>query len=135
MAFCSHSSFSRYAPLPLPKRGAYSRMEQLPGLIGLWPRELEDYSHPGTMKIAALLRKALRRERMRGRSGHWTYDLNRHMRLVEALKSERARLKVLERALPKKRMKATCAGTQSRTAGTLRLASSAGWAEATATRF
>lgn len=31
-------------------------------------------------------RAALRRERARGRSGHWTYDLTRHLALVHKLR-------------------------------------------------
>lgn len=37
------------------------------------------------------LRAALRRERARGRAGHWTYDLARHLSLAHQLKeAERA---------------------------------------------
>ena len=35
-----------------------------------------------------MLGKALRAERRLGKAGHWTYDLNRHMSLVVALKAE-----------------------------------------------
>lgn len=73
----------------------YDRLEQLPKLIGLWPSEMQDFSAPGTAKILALLRKALRSERARGRAGHWTYDLNRHLVLAESLKAERAHLREL----------------------------------------
>ena len=76
----------------------YDRLSQLPRLIGLWPSEMLDYSAVGTAKILALLRKALRSERSRGRSGHWTYDLNRHLALAESLKAERAHLRDLDRA-------------------------------------
>lgn len=41
--------------------------------------------------VIARLRRALRIERQRGRAGHWAYDLNRHMGLLQALKSELAR--------------------------------------------
>ena len=119
--FFPFSPFTRIAPL---ERG-YSRAEHLPGLIGLWPREVEDYSCPGTLKIAALLRKALRIERVRGHAGHWTYDLNRHSRLVEALKSERARLKALERAVPRRQLSGVIRA-QKRPAGTLHLNVAAG---------
>ena len=76
----------------------YDRLSQLPKLIGLWPSEMQDYSAAGTLKILALLRKALRSERSRGRSGHWTYDLNRHLALAESLKAERAHLRALDGA-------------------------------------
>jgi len=112
--------WSGLSPLPASDRN-YCRTEQLPGLIGLWPRELQDYSYPGTCRIAALLRKALRAERNRGRAGHWTYNLNRHLALIEALKHERARLKVLEKALPHRGSVCKPGSGPSRLAGTLRL--------------
>lgn len=90
-------------------RPAYDREAQLPKLIGLWPAELQDFSAPGTLKIAALLRKALRSERLRGRSGHWSYDLNRHLALAEALKAERACLAALNAAAPASRLAGKCA--------------------------
>jgi hypothetical protein len=57
---------------------------------------MQDYSAAGTLKILAMLRKALRLERSRGRSGHWTYDLNRHRALAESLKAEREHLRKLD---------------------------------------
>jgi hypothetical protein len=82
-------------PSPAQKIAArpYDRLSQLPGLIGLWPSEMQDFSAAGTSRILALLRKALRSERSRGRSGNWTYDLNRHLALAESLKAERAHLR------------------------------------------
>jgi hypothetical protein len=84
---------SRSAPAKPP----YDRTAQLPKLIGLWPRELADVSEAGTARVVAMLRKALRGERQRGIAGHWTYDLNRHLALIEALREERARLKIIAR--------------------------------------
>jgi len=103
-----------------PVKGEYCRTEQLPRLLKLWPNEVEDYSYPGTLKIAALLRKALRAERIRARTRHWAYDLNRHLGLIEALKAERARLAALAPALPN-RGAVMPGGRTSRPAGTLRL--------------
>lgn len=87
----------RSNPSFAPKQAArpYDRLEQLPKLIGLWPSEMQDFSPHGTSKILALLRKALRSERARGRSGHWTYDLNRHLALASCLKAERAHMRGL----------------------------------------
>ena len=112
-----------------PSKDQYCRTRQLPQLLKMWPSEVEDYSYPGTLRIAALLRKALRAERRRARASHWAYDLTRHMGLMDALKVERERLKMLERGLPRH----TGAGPsgQSRSAGTLRLPhleNSPGWA-------
>lgn len=77
-------------------RKPYNRIEQLPRLIGLWPHEVEDCSETASERIVALLRKALRGERQRGIGGHWTYDVNRHMALSEALREENERLRILK---------------------------------------
>ena len=76
----------------------YQRLRDLPGLIALWPAEIADPSLPAARQIVGLLEKALRHERRRGISGHWSYDLSRHMALSAALKAEKARLKALEKA-------------------------------------
>jgi hypothetical protein len=47
--------------------------------------------------IVARLARALRAERQRGRAGHWSYDLNRHIALAQALDAERRRLEGLNR--------------------------------------
>ena len=78
-------------------RKIFDRETELPKLIGLWPADLRDYSFDGTAKIISFLNKALRIERRRGSQGHWTYDLNRHLALSEALKIEQARLHSLIR--------------------------------------
>jgi hypothetical protein len=70
----------------------FDRELELPKLIGIWPSELRDDSAEQAARIIALLRKALRAQRRLGRAAHWTYDLNRHLALVEALRSETARL-------------------------------------------
>jgi hypothetical protein len=77
-------------------RKPYNRLEQLPRLIGLWPHEVEDCSETASERIVALLRKALRGERQRGIGGHWTYDVNRHMALSEALREENERLRIVK---------------------------------------
>jgi len=77
-------------------RKPYNRIEQLPRLIGLWPHELKDCSQAASERIVALLRKALRGERQRGIGGHWTYDVNRHLALSEALREENERLRILK---------------------------------------
>ncbi len=57
-------------------------------LVPLWPSEIEDRSPAGRQRLLAALRKALRSERQRGLSGHWTYDLARHRNLLEAYRAE-----------------------------------------------
>jgi hypothetical protein len=71
----------------------YERSRDLPRLVALWPRELEDDSAEGTGRVLMKLRRALRAERRRAMSGHWSYDLNRHLALLSAYKAEAARLK------------------------------------------
>jgi hypothetical protein len=78
-------------------RKPYNRKEQLPRLVGLWPHEVEDYSEAASERIVALLRKVLREERQRGIGGHWTYDINRHLALKEALMEETERLRILRK--------------------------------------
>ena len=73
---------------------SYERTRDLPGLLGLWPHEIADMSVESTRRIITRLEKALRQERRRGVAAHWSYDLNRHMRLTSALKGEKARLKI-----------------------------------------
>ena len=103
----------------------YSRAAQLPRLLKLWPHEVEDYSYPGTLRIAALLQKALRGEHRRGRESHWAYDLNRHLGLIEALKHERAHLKLLQSGLPARAGNLE-ARRETRKTGTLSLNAKAG---------
>jgi hypothetical protein len=73
----------------------YARSRDLPRLIALWPHELDDESLEGCKLVLAKLRRALRAERRRATSGHWSYDLNRHLGLVSAYKGELARLKAI----------------------------------------
>lgn len=69
--------------------GRYDRRRHAERLLGA------DDATPRQTAIARL-RRALRAERQRGRAGHWAYDLNRHIGLLQALKSELARLERLE---------------------------------------
>jgi hypothetical protein len=46
----------------------------------------------GRRNVLARIARALRAERNRGRAGHWTYDLNRHIALAQAYTAERRRL-------------------------------------------
>lgn len=72
---------------------AYVRSRDLPRLIPLWPHELSDHSPEGRRHVLAKLRSALRAERRRALSGHWSYDLNRHLGLISAYKGETAGLR------------------------------------------
>lgn len=66
----------------------YQRMRDLPRLIRVWPAELETQVIEARARLVARLRRALREERCRGLSGHWTYDLARHAALLEAYRVE-----------------------------------------------
>ncbi len=70
----------------------YQRQRDLPCLLPLWPHEIRDETEAGAHVIIAKLRCALRAERQRGRTGHWSYNLDRHLGLLQAYKSEVARL-------------------------------------------
>lgn len=71
---------------------AYERARDLPRLLALWPHDIEDWTEAGRLHLLARLRRALRAERRRARTGHWSYDLNRHLGLLSAYKGELANL-------------------------------------------
>jgi len=70
----------------------YDRNCDLPRLIQIWPRELDDRSQENLGLIVRKLRTALRAERQRGLAGHWTYDVARHSQLLVAYRIELRRL-------------------------------------------
>lgn len=73
------------------RRGdGYDRARDLPRLLPVWARDLEDDSRAGRARLVALIRRALRAERARGLAGHWSYDLARHAQLRAALDAELA---------------------------------------------
>jgi len=66
------------------------RRAEIAKLLPLWPRELADMSPAGRVHVIAVLERALRAERRRGLAGHWTYNLARHMQLLQAYRAETA---------------------------------------------
>ena len=64
------------------------RSRTLPRLLPLWPHEIADRSHSARLRLLSKLMAALRQER--ARSGHWSYDLNRHIALARAVRFEAA---------------------------------------------
>ncbi len=68
--------------------GRYDRDRHLDRLLGggIWSPAGDDPA-----QTMARLERALRSQRQLGRAGHWSYDLNRHFGLLQALKAERAR--------------------------------------------
>ena len=72
---------------------AYRREIHLPRLLPIDPADLNCLDSRAQRAILARLARALRSERNRGRAGHWTYDLNRHIALRQAYAAERRMLK------------------------------------------
>ncbi len=89
----------------------YDRARHLPRLIPVEPDRLADDSPENRRRIIAALARALRAERNRGRAGHWTYDLNRHIALKQAYAADRRLLaRVQKLAAYPKRTRAAEAG-------------------------
>ena len=79
---------------------AYERRRDLPQLTRLDPREIAGETVGNAETIVARLKRALRAERNRARSGHWTYDLNRHIALRQAYVAELERLRLMQAKAP-----------------------------------
>lgn len=75
-----------------PDVEASARALRLSRLVPLWPSEIDKPGLGAAQRVIGALERALRGERRRGRAGHWTYDLNRHLALARTLREERARL-------------------------------------------
>lgn len=71
---------------------SYDRERDLPALIRLEPFAPAGDTREAVEAILSRLERALRAERNRARSGHWTYDLNRHIALRQAHRAETERL-------------------------------------------
>lgn len=56
-----------------------------------------DTSVPARQRVLAILRRALRLEWQRGRSGHWCYDLARHRNLLTVYRQEVTALRCMKR--------------------------------------
>ena len=74
----------------------YDRNRDLPALIRADPFSPIPDTTDGVKAVVARLERALRAERKRARSGHWTYDLNRHIALRQAYLAESERLARLQ---------------------------------------
>ena len=70
----------------------YDRARHLPRLARATPQEIASGDPDVARIILARLMRALRAERRRGRAGHWSYDLNRHIALMQAIEAESTRL-------------------------------------------
>ena len=78
---------------------SYERARDLPRLARLDAAGLSADTIEGAEEILSRLRRALRAERNRARSGHWTYDLNRHIALRQAYLAESERIEALKEKL------------------------------------
>ena len=72
-------------------------------VLAVWPHEIEDETLAGRERLLTRLRSALRAERRRGISGHWTYDLNRHIGLRQAYIAEKRPGSAIRRGLDAKK--------------------------------
>ena len=77
----------------------YERARDLPKLARLDPTDFSADTIEGIETILSRLGRALRAERNRARSGHWTYDLNRHIALRQAYLAESERFEALKETL------------------------------------
>ena len=85
----------------------YVRGAMLPRLLPVGPEDLASDDAATARRICLMLARALRRERNRGRAGHWTYDLNRHVGLLQAYRAERAALTRLQHGAATKKGRGT----------------------------
>jgi hypothetical protein len=72
-----------------------TRSRQIRSLIPVTHAEVNDVSERGLLRIIAMLRAANLSETRRGRAGHWSYEISRHMGLQEALHAERRALRTI----------------------------------------
>ncbi len=68
---------------------SYHRRLHLQQLLPISLKKIDDRSSQNRRWIISRLATALRQERNRGRCGHWTYSLNRHVALLQAYRGER----------------------------------------------
>ena len=71
---------------------SYDRQKDLPRLIAIWPSLLEDDTQEASRKIIEKIQKALQTERRKSKTGHWSYNLTKHIGLLTALKAEQTSL-------------------------------------------
>lgn len=71
---------------------AYVRERDLPKLIAVWPKELRNHTVGGTEHVISRIQKVIRACYAAGLRSHWSYDTQRHIGLLTALKAEQARL-------------------------------------------
>jgi len=98
-----------FAPMIASGAACYARARDLPKLFPLAPENLADDSVAGTERIVTRLAALARAQHRLGRRRHWSYDLNRHLAVLTALKAERAHLAHLRNAASLARLVAAAA--------------------------
>jgi hypothetical protein len=74
----------------------YDRAIMLPRLLPEEAFNVHSTDPEDTRRLCLRLLLALRRERSRGRAGHWSYSFNRHVGLMQAYLAERRSLAQME---------------------------------------
>jgi hypothetical protein len=72
------------------RRDDYCRERDLPRLVPILSEDLDTATPQQHQALLSLLRRALRAERRRAKSGDWSYDLGRHAALLVAYRHELA---------------------------------------------
>jgi hypothetical protein len=81
-----------FGPMIAAGAASYSRSRDLPKLLALQANDIEDGGADATERIVAKLAFRARAQALLVRRRHWSYDLNRHLAILTALKAERAHL-------------------------------------------
>lgn len=89
------------ATLP-PTKPLFNRKLCLQRFLGLNKKDIETLSINMSMHIIQRLSQSLREERQRGRTAHWSYDINRHLALLQTLRNEQTILSRLNAKSPRK---------------------------------
>jgi len=101
-----------FGPMIAAGAADYMRVRDLPKLLKLAEDDLEQFTIAGTERIVERLTRAARAQGTLGRRRHWSYDMNRHLAVLIALKAERASLAHLRNAQALARLVAAAASPQ-----------------------
>ena len=92
LAACERAG-TRYRDREIANAAArYDRMRHLPKLVSTTPQELADLSIEGRRMLIARLARLAGNSARAGKVGHWSYDPNRHIAILGALRAERTAL-------------------------------------------
>ncbi len=94
----NHIVYGSYSIARMVEAGAqnYDREIMLPRLLPDEAFNVHLIDPEDTRRLCLRLLLALRRERSRGRAGHWSYSFNRHVGLMQAYLAERRSLAEME---------------------------------------